>query len=333
MRFLRLMIVLWMIGLASAAYAQAETTVPPENLAVPEGNTLFLSLIGDGVQIYQCQESTEAAGTYAWVFVAPQAHLYNVAHELIGIHYAGPSWEAHDGSIVIGEVVEPADSPDGAIPWLLLRVASVEGNGLFSHVTYIQRVDTYEGIAPAADSCTEQDADRFVRVPYRTLYWFYAADPVDMTPTDVPDNLQVPDDSAFAFQLLGDGVQVYRCEESAETTGAFAWVLAEPQADLLNEANERVGIHYRGPTWESPDGSFIVGEVVERADSPNSAIPWLLLRAASTVGNGQFGNVTYIQRLDTVGGNAPDAETCTTEQSEQIVRVPYSALYVFYSAE
>ena len=284
------------------------------------------------MQIYRCQENSEKAGTYQWVFVEPHADLTNEAHERMGIHYAGPSWEANDGSVVRGEVVERADSPNQAIPWLLLKAASVSGNGLFSHVTFVQRLNTFAGVAPGAESCTEQQTGHISRVPYQALYRFYAADPVDMTPANIPDSLQVPTGNRMAYQVHVEGVQIYRCQESTDTAGKFTWVFVEPEADLMNELNERVGIHYAGPTWESKDGSWVVGEVQERADSPEGAIPWLLLKGVSAQGNGMLGNISFIQRLDTVGGNAPAADTCTAEHKQQLLRVPYSALYVFYAA-
>src|SRR5258706_15626246 len=118
MRKRMFIILLCLFGSSLVAYAQDAAPTLPTNLAVPEGNTAFLTLDADGVQIYRCQESTDTKGTYQWVFVEPHADLMNAAGERMGIHYAGPSWEANDGSTVQGAVVEKAASPDQAIPWL-----------------------------------------------------------------------------------------------------------------------------------------------------------------------------------------------------------------------
>jgi predicted peroxiredoxin len=333
MRLRMFIILLCLFGSALVVYSQDEAATVPANLAVPEGNSLSITLIGDGVQIYRCQESADTKGTYQWVFVEPHADLMNAAGLRMGIHYAGPSWEANDGSVVHGEVVEKADAPNQAIPWLLLKAAPVTGNGLFSHVTFVQRLDTFAGVAPSAEGCTEQQNGHVSRVPYRALYRFYTADPVDMNPTNVPTNLQAPEGNRVAYQVHAEGVQIYRCQESTETKGTFSWTFVAPEADLMNAVNERVGIHYGGPTWESKDGSWVAGEVQERADSPDGAIPWLLLKGVSPQGNGTLGNISFIQRLDTVGGTAPAADSCTMEHKQQVARIPYSALYVFYSAE
>jgi Protein of unknown function (DUF3455) len=153
------------------------------------------------------------------------------------------------------------------------------------------------------------------------------------TTSTVPANLAVPQGNTLALALEADGVQIYRCQESTETKGTFAWTFVAPEADLMNDANERVGFHYAGPTWEIKDGSWVAGKVMERADSPDGSIPWLLLQGVSPQGNGALGKISFVQRLDTVGGMAPSADTCTTEHDQQVARIPYSALYVFYSAQ
>ena len=333
MRLRMMILLLCLLASASLAQAQDTATAVPANLNVPAGNSLALTLEADGVQIYRCQESTKTAGTYEWTFVEPHADLLNATNERIGIHFAGPSWQANDGSTVKGAVVEKADSPNKAIQWLLLKAASVTGNGLFSHVTYVQRIDTVDGVAPQADSCTDAQNGLMSRIPYRAEYRFFTADSMGKNPLNIPDNLQVPAGNTLAYEVHAQGVQIYRCQESADTKGTFAWSLVAPDADLMNDANERVGFHYAGPTWESKDGSWVSGKVMERADSPDGAIPWLLLQGVSEQGDGVLGKISFIQRLDTVGGLAPAADTCTAEQDKATMRVPYSALYVFYTAQ
>jgi hypothetical protein len=55
----------------------------------------------------------------------------------------------------------------------------------------------------------------------------------------------------------------------------------------------------------------------------------LLLGAASAEGHGIFQDVTYIQRLNTVGGKAPDEPG---DCPGQMALVPYTADYFFYRA-
>jgi hypothetical protein len=151
-------------------------------------------------------------------------------------------------------------------------------------------------------------------------------------PSYIPTAIQVPAGAVLIRELHGAGVQIYECRSSAAGAGQFAWTLQAPAADLADRSGKDVGRHYEGPTWESNDGSKVVGEQVARDPGPAaSAIPWLLLRAKSTAGKGVFAKVQFIQRLDTVGGQAPPGG-CDSAHSGQRTRVAYSADYYFYSA-
>jgi hypothetical protein len=146
--------------------------VVPENLKAPEGHVL-LKALGKGVQIYTCKASMDDPSKFAWTFKAPEAELKNNEGETIGKHYAGPTWEATDGSKVVGALKQQAASPDpNAIPWLLLKAKSNEGTGTFSKVIYIQRVDTTGGKAPP-EGCDQAHANAEARIDYTAYYYFY----------------------------------------------------------------------------------------------------------------------------------------------------------------
>jgi hypothetical protein len=138
----------------------------PEGLKPPAGESLAMIVAAKGVQIYECR-----AGE--WAFVAPEAELFDASGKPIGRHYAGPHWEAADGSKVVGTVKARADAPaPGAIAWLLLATKSDGPEGTFSRVTSVQRVATAGGVAPAG-GCAEAGAR--VRVAYSADYYFYSA--------------------------------------------------------------------------------------------------------------------------------------------------------------
>lgn len=150
------------------------TVVIPANLAAPASETLLRTLWAEGVQIYECHAGTGGA-VPAWVFVAPDASLKSADGVLVGHHYAGPTWEAGDGSKVVGAVKAKVDSPDaGAIPWLLLSTRSTGKPGLFANVTTIQRVATAGGAMPAA-GCDATSVGQQSRVPYKAQYTQYGA--------------------------------------------------------------------------------------------------------------------------------------------------------------
>jgi Protein of unknown function (DUF3455) len=141
---------------------------------------------------------------------------------------------------------------------------------------------------------------------------------------NVPADLQVPQGNTVASKARGVGVQIY-----AWNAASSSWVFQAPSAVLFHEETGVAGIHYAGPTWQSTDGSKVVGKRLAGATVNPNAIPWLLLQAASTAGEGLFSDVTYIQRLRTRGGLAPT--TSGTVDGQQVL-VPYSAEYVFYKA-
>lgn len=149
-------------------------------------------------------------------------------------------------------------------------------------------------------------------------------------PAAVPENLRVPDGQPFLLRATARGAQIYTCKPKAAEPAEFEWVLKAPDAELFDQSGAKTGRHYDGPTWESADGSRVVGEVMQRSPA-QGAVPWLLLRAKSNEGAGALASVKYIQRVDTIGGVAPSAG-CDAAHAGAEVRVDYSANYDFYGA-
>jgi hypothetical protein len=150
----------------------------------------------------------------------------------------------------------------------------------------------------------------------------------------IPPNLKVPAGNELFSRVYAKGFQIYRCTQDKSDSNHFSWVFIAPAADLYTHAKytHPVGKHYAGPTWESTDGSKVVGVKLQQADAPDpNAIPWLLLRSASTTGSGIFTTVTFIQRLNTTGGKVPSAMADRAHLGQE-VQVPYTAEYLFYRA-
>jgi hypothetical protein len=165
------------IAFGPAAHARDSEPLPtvPPALAVPAGNEVEVKFAASGVQIYRCLPSAQVATEFAWTFVAPEATLFDKAGKVAGRHYAGPTWEANDGSKIVGKVAAKAPSPDGtSIPWLLLTATVVQAGETFEHIGFVQRLRTSGGSAPAS-GCTSDAADTEVRVPYTADYYFYSA--------------------------------------------------------------------------------------------------------------------------------------------------------------
>jgi hypothetical protein len=160
-------------GAASAQGTPTSATAIPENLEPPADSVLLFALEARGVQIYVCETDPNDATAFVWTFTAPEAELLNERGEVVGSHFAGPTWQGQDGSAVIGAVLERATAPDGgAIPWLLLEAKDHEGSGAFSTITHIQRLDTVGGVAPT-EGCDEAHAGEETRAPYEATYAFF----------------------------------------------------------------------------------------------------------------------------------------------------------------
>jgi hypothetical protein len=142
----------------------------------------------------------------------------------------------------------------------------------------------------------------------------------------LPAALAAPAGHELAFEFSAEGAQIYVCGGAA---GAYAWAFQAPEAKLVDSRGQPAGTHYAGPTWEGVDGSKVVGAKVESATPDPAAIPWLLLRAAANAGSGRMADVTFVQRIQTWGGMAPQGG-CGTSNVGAVVRVPYHAVYCYY---
>ena len=157
--------------LAACTSRPVAVSVPP-SLQGGADESLAMIVPAKGVQIYECRPRREQVGAFEWFFVAPEADLFDQRGDKVGRHYAGPHWEANDGSKLLGTLKARADAPaPGAIPWLLLAAKSVGPQGSFSRVTSIQRLNTAGGLPPA-DGCTPASSGATARVPYSADYYF-----------------------------------------------------------------------------------------------------------------------------------------------------------------
>jgi len=159
-------LILWVMS-QGAAYAEVSI---PEQIKVPAGYSPVLTVHAKGDQIYQCSLNK---GEYAWETQAPDAKLFDAQGKIVGNHTAGPLWEYKEGSRVVGRVVKKIDTaPDSAIAWLLVEVVSHKGDGLFSNVSFINRINTHGGLPPSS-GCDANHLGGEKRIAYTADYVFY----------------------------------------------------------------------------------------------------------------------------------------------------------------
>ncbi len=150
---------------------KAPTT--PAAVTVPDGNKVVMTTVGIGELTYECRAKADMPKEFAWTLAAPDAILYDSKKTAVGKYYAGPTWESNDGSKVTGKQV--AVSPNaGSIPLQLVKANPATGNGAMNGITYIQRLNTKEGLAPTS-ACGASNAGAKQKVKYQADYVFYKA--------------------------------------------------------------------------------------------------------------------------------------------------------------
>ena len=201
------------MGAAPGAPAQslAAPTTPPL-IAAPAGNSLFLAAQATGTQGYVCLPTSTGAPTASWTVKGsrPQATLFQrfFGQEFqIATHFLSPdtnpngaapsplpfgsaTWQSSlDSSTVWAQVLhattipagsDPSCPHTGAIPCLLLESigsqAGPSGGAMLARTTFIQRLNTRGGSAPADGCSTAADVGSQTLVPYSADYYFYRKD-------------------------------------------------------------------------------------------------------------------------------------------------------------
>ncbi len=141
----------------------------------PNGNTRIATYYAEGVQKYKSQvKAGSNPVTYEWVFIAPQADLYDAGNKKVGTHGAGPFWQLSAADTIFAQQFNPPKTAPGTEPatidWLLLMPkAGKTPSGVFANVAYIQRIATQGGKAPATAPVS---ADQTVDIKYTAVYRF-----------------------------------------------------------------------------------------------------------------------------------------------------------------
>ncbi len=147
----------------------------PAAVRVPAGHSVATELVGVGDLTYECREKIDAPGQFAWTLIGPVAVLNDRSGKRAG-KYAGPPavWTHNDASSARGTQLAIAPGGAGNIPLQLVKVDEIKGNGAMSGITFIQRVATKGGVAPALP-CTQAENYKEATVTYQADYIFYRA--------------------------------------------------------------------------------------------------------------------------------------------------------------
>lgn len=218
-----------------AAQAAGVAATVPITLQPPAGNTQFMIGHATGVQIYTC---TMTGTTFAWSSSVPAATLYDDAGVAVATHFAGPTWQAGDGSTVVGSKLQSYTASPDAIPWLLLSAKSTTtgptGGTTLTETSYIQRLNTRGGLTPPAADCNAGTVGSTQSVPYSAIYHFFDPNALVASPLFGPVG-QTITVTGTRF-LANETVQVYwdvtgttpLATPTADGTGSFVSTLSLP---------------------------------------------------------------------------------------------------------
>ncbi len=136
--------------------------------------------------------------------------------------------------------------------------------------------------------------------------------------------LATPEGTTAVLRLHGHGAQIFQCEPQG---GSGRWKYRLPEAELLDDKGALVVRHGANLSFEHVDGSRLVSEIVDHVPAPSeNSLPWLLLSTRS-FGSGALAGITHVQRTQTTGGMPP--ASCGAAQFNQVLRVPFTAEFVF----
>jgi hypothetical protein len=177
----------------------------------------------------------------------------------------------------------------------------------------------------------------------------------------VPFDLRVPDGNVPFLKGAATGTQNYACT----TSGAgFAWVLFTPEATLFNRADKQTITHFFSPdldprdpntdprvvaqgairaAWQARDSSTVWAKLSAPSQPSfdpqfvrENSVPWLLLETAGVqegpTGGDLLTQTTFIQRVNTNGGLAPQTGCATLADVGKKAFVPYTADYFFFTS-
>ncbi len=168
--------VITLVGCASVAPMKSfDQSSLPDAIKVPAGHRVVIETVGVGDITYECRDKKDAAGQFEWAFVGPSAVLKDRKGETIGAYFGPPAtWRSNDGSAVTGTQLAVSPASAGSIPLQLVKNNPAVGQGTMTGVTYIQRVATFGGVAPAM-ACDAASKGKREIVKYQADYILYKA--------------------------------------------------------------------------------------------------------------------------------------------------------------
>lgn len=200
MQLCSIVVLTLLVAASASAQTSATTTITPPDVPpdvqVEKGNEAYLVGHAFGTQNYVClpcdPTKPGCANGVAFSLFTPQATLFNDQNEQLIHHFNSPNpfeggtiratWQhSRDTSTVWAKAVGSAKVREDSIDWVLLNVkdtgtqAGPTGGDKLTKTTFIQRLNTFGGLAPRTGCSAPENIGTKAFVPYTADYFFYKA--------------------------------------------------------------------------------------------------------------------------------------------------------------
>jgi hypothetical protein len=150
------------------------------------------------------------------------------------------------------------------------------------------------------------------------------------TQQDLTEAIRMPAGHQAVLEAKSSGNLFYECQAIKRTPYEYGWLLRRPGVELTDSyGNSIVLSPGPRPSWGHKDGSRVSVRDVVEAPNGRGNLPLQRARVDASAVPGALQNISYVQRLRTRGGLAPQ-QHCGAAQLGMRVTVPYEADYVFW---
>jgi hypothetical protein len=150
---------------------------------------------------------------------------------------------------------------------------------------------------------------------------------------DLPEAVRVPEGHQAVLEAIGSGKLLYECQAVKRAPYEYEWLMRNASLDLTDTYGGNI-MHKPGAraNWVHRDGSSVMAREFSEVANGSSNLPLQRYVAQSSGVPGKLHNITFVQRLRTVGGWISGAP-CTSAQLGMRKTVPYEADYIFWRAK
>ena len=147
---------------------------------------------------------------------------------------------------------------------------------------------------------------------------------------DLPEAVRVPDGYQPVLEATSNGRLLYECQAVKRAPYEYEWLMRSASVDLTDTYGGTI-MHKPGAraSWVHRDGSSVMAREFSEVGNGSNNLPLQRYNAQSSGVSGTLHNITYVQRLRTVGGWI-SSTPCTSAQLGMRKTVPYEADYVFW---